>query len=371
MMDNPTNTVYGSLQDVLHSLRISTPAVRYAWDRAASSDIRTGYIHGLPAERLVITLRSPGCTWVNCGGGCSMCGHYAGTTRGEMPSAAEFLAQFRSEIARYDLSRIRIISLYNSGSVLNPGELPPEALRNILREIRNFPSVQKIILESRAEYVFENLIGDLRNVLGPGKSLSIAIGLETADDEKRNLCINKGCTRDEIGRAVEKAKPFAEIQIYILLGIPFLTEAEAVEDSICSIRCARDLGADEIHIEPLTIQRYTLTELLCRRGLFRLPSLYSLYEVLRAVVPEIRPYVSPFLHMPLPQSIPHGCPRCTERLIDGLLNRYNIFRDRESLDYDSCECVKKWRERMAEKDSRPLNERVNEALAQLSFGVTL
>jgi archaeosine synthase beta-subunit len=366
MMNNPANTLSGSLQDVLHFLRNSTPAVRYAFDRAASSDIRTGYIDGRPKERLVITLRSPGCAWVTRGGGCSMCGHYAGTTRGEMPSAVEFLAQFRSEIAGYDLSRISILSLYNSGSVLNPGELPSEALQNILREIRNFPSVRKVILESRAEFVDDDMIGGLRDALGPGKSLSIAIGLETADDIKRNLCINKGCTRDEIVSAIERAKPLAEIQIYILLGIPFLTEAEAVEDSISSIRCAHEMGADEIHIEPLTLQRYTLTELLCRQGLYRLPSLYSLYEVLRAVVPEIKPYVSPFLHMPLPESIPQGCPRCNGRLFDGLLKRYNIHRDRESLDYDSCECIETWKERMAEKDPRPLVERVHEAIARLT-----
>jgi archaeosine synthase beta-subunit len=365
MISNPLQR-FGSLTEILCSLRLSTPSVDYKRDLAASSDIRTGYIDGKPVERLVITLRSPGCSWVNRGGGCSMCGHYAGTIRGEIPSVDEFLTQFRMEAGCYDLGRIAIISLYNSGSILNPDELPLEALLGILRQIRDFPSVRKVILESRAEFVDANLICYLKEVLGKGKSLSIAIGLETADDETRRICLNKGSSLAEINDAVKKVKPYAEIQLYILLGIPFLTESEAVKDSILSIRCAQNMGADEIHIEPLTIQRYTLVELLCRQGLYRLPSLYSLYEVLKAVVPEIQPYVSPFMHMPLPERIPQGCPRCTERLADGLLKEYNICRNRKPLDYDPCECIEKWKEQMGEIDPRPLTERISDSLARLS-----
>ncbi|MFA6473059.1 MAG: hypothetical protein WCU00_13590 [Candidatus Latescibacterota bacterium] len=371
MMNNPVKTDQRSIAEIIDSLRISTPFSQFVHDRAASSDVRTGYIDGSPVDRLVITLRSPGCSWVSRGGGCAMCGHYAGTTRGEMPTVEEFLAQFREEVSLYDLRRIGIISLYNSGSVLNPRELPHEALLSILREIRDFPSIRKVILETRAEYVSEKLIGDITSALGSGKSLSIAIGLETSDDEIRNLCLNKGCSLDDIRRAVEIAKPHAEIQLYILLGIPFLTEAESVQDSIRSIRCAHDLGADEIHIEPMTIQRHTLVELLCNHGLFRLPSLYSLYEVLKAVVPDIKPYVSPFLHMPLPEIIPRGCPRCTDRLIDGLLRGYNIHRDREHLGYENCGCISEWREWMSEADPRPLAERVDETLNRLPVGAIL
>ena len=125
------------------------------------------------------------------------------------------------------------------------------------------------------------------------------------------------------------------------------------------------MGADEIHIEPLTLQRFTLTELLYRKGLLRLPSLYTLYEVLRRVVPDIRPYVSPFLHMPCPDMIPQGCPTCSNRLVDGLLKKYNINRDRVSLDYEDCACISGWRELLAETDSRPLTQRVNESIAEL------
>ncbi|MHB9030766.1 MAG: hypothetical protein ACYC9O_18515 [Candidatus Latescibacterota bacterium] len=354
----------------MHGIRVSAPILSFPRDKAAASDIRTGYIHDRPARRLVITLRGPGCSWVDRGEGCFMCGHHAGTTRGAIPAAEEYLAQFRSEISGYDLSGIEILSLYNSGSVLNPDEVPPEALRAMIADIRNLGSIRKVVLETRAEYIDRSRLAELKDILGPGRILSVALGLETSDDLKRSLCINKGCSLAEISRAVEAVRGLGETQLYVLLGLPFLTESEAVEDAIRSIRCARDLGADEIHIEPLTLQRHTLLEYLHQAGLYRLPSLYSVYSVLQAVVPEIRPYVSPFLHMPLPEAIPSGCPSCTPGLIDNLLGRYNLLRNRESLEYPRCACLPLWEERRSERDPRPLDRRISDALESLASGRT-
>ena len=370
-MNSTNKTSIEALRNVMHSIRAGTPFTTFPRDRAASSDIRTGYVNGQPVNRLVITLRGPGCTWIKRGGGCVMCGHYAGTLQGAVPTAEETISQFRSEIAKYDMEYISVLSLYNSGSVLNTSELHFDALKNILTEIGKLHSIKKVVLESRAEFVRTDIIEILKDILGPHKILSIAIGLETSDDIKRELCINKGSTFLEIKRAVKSLNGIAETQLYILLGLPFLTESEAIEDAVSSIRYAGDIGADEIHIEPITYQRHTLIELLLRHNLSRLPSLYSIYEVLKQVVPGIKPYVSPFMHMPLPDRIPRGCPSCTERLIYGLLNRYNIFRDSESLEYKYCDCLNEWHKRLAETDDRPLSQRVMDSIPAISCGVSL
>ena len=354
------------LRAVLFSIRSSTPRTKFPLTKAASSDVRTGYIDGKPVRRLVVTMRAPGCSWVGRSGGCTMCGHLAGTTRGDRPSADEFVRQFTDEISRYDLDDISVISIYNSGSVLNPAELDSDALERIMQRIKAQPSIRKVVLESRAEYVDRSMIETLTGILGDERRLSIAIGLETADNEKRRLCINKGCTRENLETAIDTIRDIAGIQLYVLLGLPFLTEREIVDDTEATLRCAAEMGADEIHIEPATVQRHTLVELLYREGLYRLPSLYSLYEVLRRVVPDIRPYVSPFMHMPLPDLIPHGCSLCTEDLIDGLLERYNIERTPESLSYVDCPCMDTWRERLDETDSRPLEIRISETLSRIA-----
>ena len=101
-------------------------------------------------------------------------------TESGTPGNGDSLAQFRSEIARYDLRNVGALSIYNSGSMLNPGELSPEALINMLAEIRAYPSIRKVVLETRAEYVDEAYVGELAAVLAPQARLSIAMGLETA-----------------------------------------------------------------------------------------------------------------------------------------------------------------------------------------------
>jgi radical SAM enzyme (TIGR01210 family) len=365
-MHNDFSEILSGLRSVMSMLRTDTPVRAFSRDSAASSDIRTGYLDGRPVKRLVVTLRAPGCDWVTRGGGCTMCGHYAGTIRGDLPSASDTVSQFVGAIEAYDLSGIEVVSVYNSGSMLNPCEMRPDALRTVCSIVGSIHSVGKLVLESRAEYVDPGTVADLVQRLGHGKRLSIAIGLESVDDEKRELCMNKGCPLDVIENAVRSIAGIADTQLYILLGLPFLTESEMIDDSVMSIRYAHEIGADEIHIEPATLQRHTLAYLLATEGLYRLPSLHSLYEVLKRVVPDIRPYVSPFLHMPTPDRIPEGCPECTGRLISGLLDRYNYRLDRASLDYEPCTCMDVWRARLAEHDVRPLHRRVADALGTLA-----
>jgi archaeosine synthase beta-subunit len=370
MEQHVTSDIQCILREHLRQLRCSTPACAFDKTEAALSDIRTGYLNGQPVKRLVVTLRSPGCAWTITGGGCTMCGHWAGTTRGERPLAEESVAQFRSEIAKYDLSAIRVLSLYNSGSVLNRDELGPEALETILHDIRRIPSIGKVVLETRSEYVDAARVRKLASILAPQALLSIAMGLETADDTRRELCLNKGVSTSAIAGTVSSLTGIAEVQLYVLVGLPFLTESESIEDAVAALRYAHAMGASEIHLEPLTIQRHTLIEQLSAHGLVRLPSLYTVYEVLRRVVPEIRPYVSPFMHMPLPDLIPSGCPRCTRRLRDGLLEHYNLVRDRDSLEYEYCSCIANWHRSLEETDPRPLEERVHDALYRLAGSIS-
>lgn len=366
-----TDFMTADLRSALHALRRRTPVRSFPADHAASSDIRTGYLDGRPVCRLVITFRAPGCAWVTAGGGCLMCGHWAGTTRGVRPAAADTVRQFEAEIARYDTADIPVLSLYNSGSMLNPEEMAPDALDAILDTVRReHPGIRKVVLESRAEFISADRLASVREALGDDVLLSVAIGLETGDDRRRALCVNKGCDNAEIGRAIDALHGIAHAQIYVFFGLPFLTECEMIADTAASLRIARDLGADEIHIEAATLQHHTLLWDLHAAGVYRLPSLYSLYEVLRGVLPDIRPYVSPFLHMPPPEHIPEGCPACTDRLIEGLLARYNITRDRDSLEYSPCACLESWRARLEEHDDRSLDDRVAATLDMLSIGTS-
>lgn len=329
--------------------------------QALSSDIRIGYLKGRPVERLVITLRSPGCGWVRRGGGCTMCGHYAGTTMGDSLSPRDMVAQFARELGRYRGRRIPVLCLYNSGSVLNDEELSREALAGILARISARQEIRKVVLESRPEYCSEEKIQWIRKRLGP-RVLEVAMGLESSNDAVLAWTLNKGFRSEQFHRMAEKIGRYVRIRIYVMLKGPFLTEGEAIEDAVEAIRFARRLAPSEIHLEPATLQEHTLLHLLHEAGVYRLPWLWSIYEVLRRAGEESRVYVSPFNHMPRPLRIPGNCGACTEPVRELLIQNYNLTFDLEPLRRYSCACRGQWEESLSYEDPRPLKARVLQGL---------
>ena len=360
--------VQAELKSVLIGIRSHDKKVFFEPGRALSSDIRIGYLQGRPVERLVITLRSPGCAWVRKGGGCTMCGHYPGTTQGMALSPQDFVAQFRREAERYRGGDLPILCLYNSGSVLNEDEIQQEALSGILFDVARMDGVRKVVLESRPEYCSEEKIGRIRKQIGE-KDLEIAMGLESCNDRVLSLTLNKGFVSGEFRRMVERIRQYVGIRIYVLLKGPFLTEREAIEDAVSSIRFARTLSPREIHLEPATLQKHTLLYSLHQAGLYRLPWLWSIYEVLSRAGAENRVYVSPFNHMPRPVHIPENCPDCSEQ-VRGLLTRhYNATFDLLPMKRFQCACLEKWKKALLKEDPRPLPLRVLHGLRAVRGGV--
>ena len=299
-----------------------------------------------------------------------MCGHYPGTTQGVCLRPRDLVRQFTREMARYRGRPIPILCLYNSGSVLNEEEIPCEALTGILNEISRRDDIQKVVFESRPEYCTEQKIHGIRERLGSRK-IEIAMGLESSNDTLLSLTLNKGFTADEFRRRVQEIGRYVPFRLYVLLKGPFVTEAEAVDDAVDSIRFAQSLSPREIHLEPATLQKHTLLHELVQAGLYKLPWLWSIYEVLRRVGEKGRVYVSPFSHMPRPLHIPENCNTCTERVRDQLIHHYNRTFDLAPLRQDACGCRGRWQEEMARQDSRPMAARVAQGLDVLLRDSTL
>ncbi len=290
-----------------------------------------------------------------------MCGHYPGTTQGEPIEPQDFVDQFKQEMAFHGERLPPVLCLYNSGSVLNEEEVPQEALDGILAEVAGRDEIEKVVLESRPEYCSEEKIESIRKRIG-SRTLEIAMGLESCDDRVLTITLNKGFLVSDFRRMVENIRQYVRVRIYVLLKGPFLTEKESVEDAAASIRFAQTLSPSEIHLEPATLQEHTLLYFLYDVGMYRLPWLWSIYEVLRRVGTESRVYVSPFNHMPRPSRIPENCPACTESVRDLIIRRYNLTFDLAPLRQYRCSCRKEWEAALVEEDPRPLDERVLQGL---------
>ena len=124
------------------------------------------------------------------------------------------------------------------------------------------------------------------------QELEIGIGLETADDFIRKICLNKGFSRTEFEAAVnhigslppEKSKRIS-VTAYILVKPPWLTEAEAINDVIETIEYLSDLssvsGISIIpKLEPAVISQGTLLSLLWEAGEYKPMNYWMLLEIL-------------------------------------------------------------------------------------------
>jgi radical SAM enzyme (TIGR01210 family) len=168
----------------------------------------------------------------------------------------------------------------------------------------------------------------------------VAMGLETSDDGIREKSIDKGFSfGDFIAASGTARRAGAGVKAYLLQKPPYLTEREAVEDVVRSIRDTAP-HADVISLNPCTVQKGTEVERLWRAGAYRPPYLWSVVLALsRAAVPVTCDPVGGGTRRG-----PHNCPSCDGELVRGLQD-YSLSGDRTLLtallDMD-CGCKKEW-----------------------------
>lgn len=326
----------------------------------ATSDMRIGYIGENVSARHVITLRPTGCSWCTKGGGCVMCGHYLAST-GTPPQGDEILREIKSlDPEQPDI----VLCIYNGGSMLNPEEMPTSLIRQICEVVSEKENVKKLVFETRPEFISITKIQELIECLRDDQQLVLSIGVESASDHVRDLCINKGFSFDDV---CEATAPFRDMfRYYAFFGAPFLTEAEMVSDTYYTILQLKQLDPEDVHIEAATIQHGTVLARLWKNDFYRLPSLWSLVFLLKSLPEDMRPYVSPFNHFPMPELIPQSCSQC-HALLCLRLSEYNRIKDPCVFDDINCQCLDTWLQQIQLTDSRPLEVRAQHVFKELGI----
>jgi len=305
---------------------------------------------------LVIILDTPGCSWSRQGG-CSMCGYNFNTDPGPT-STEEYISQMKDALDRY--RKEPYIKIFTSGSFLDPGEIQKDAQEIILGMIREKCGEVRVLLESRPEFVTEELLGALSNII---PDLEIAIGLETADDKMRSGKIRKGFTFDDYLRAGKAIiSKGLSLKTYLLLKPPITGEKEAMEDTIMSIvTISREFPGSRVSVNPMNIQKGTDVERLFSRGIYKPPWLWTLLETLLNGLEESENK----LHL---MSSPtaggkkrgsHNCGACDDAVLRGI-ERFSIDNDPVHLDL-KCHCRdQRWRKTLEAGDLSPTGADLND-----------
>ncbi|KQC15443.1 MAG: archaeosine biosynthesis radical SAM protein RaSEA [Methanothrix sp.] len=282
-------------------------------------------LDGEAAGCLTIILRTRGCRWRQC----TMCGYaFEGAPATEDDLMVQFLA------ATKDLSsEDQVVKIYTSGSFLDPAEVPESVSSQILEGLAA-AGVEKLVIESRPEYVTRERVEDAVSRI----RTEVAMGLETTNDLVREHSIRKGFSFDDFKLAAEVVHAAGgSVKTYLLLKPLFLSEGVAISDAL---RSARDAAqhSDVLSLNLSNIQRGTLMERMWMQGEYRPPWLWSAVEVLKKVTSI------PIICDPVAAGTrrgPSNCGRCDEAVAKAI-REHALSQDVGVFEDLDCGCRAAW-----------------------------
>ena len=214
-------------------------------------------------------------------GGCTMCDYGLGP-RIRAEAMIDSVRRGMKELPK-DLNFVKVTP---SGSFLDQLEVPVQARRAIVELMRKSP-YPALGFESRAETLASGALEECRSRL-EGHRVRVMVGLESSDPWISKYSINKSQSRDMFVSGISRLNRLSMASCAnVLLGAPFLSEKESIEDTVRTVRWALEKGSDECCIYPANVKRWTHAAWFYERGFYTPPSLWSLVEVLRRLSAEI------------------------------------------------------------------------------------
>jgi hypothetical protein len=269
-----------------------------------------------------------------------MCG-YAKDTLGRSATPNELRTQLEGVLRAYKDEPY--VKFYTSGSFLDDREVDPASRLAIVRAFSG--RARRLLFETLPEFVQPETIEPLRDAFAG--ELEIALGLESSDPEILGRFVTKGSPPSDYFAAFERARALkVHPKAYLLLKPPYLTEREAVDDVVRSVRATAG-RVDTISINPVHIQNGTVVEHLFRRKQYRPPWLWSLVDAMRAGA-ELRG-ATRLVTFPtaggLPRG-PHNCGKCDTGILEALENA-SLDQRFDGLAALDCSCRRTYEARAA------------------------
>lgn len=216
---------------------------------------------------------SGGCHW-DLKGYCSMC-NFGLPYRVSPARMIEAVRLALDELSQ-DVPETIWVSSFN---MLDEREVPDDVRRQILRAIGEMP-VKRVIIETHVDSIREDVVRECTALL-PDRLFGVELGIESTNDFVRRCCINKDIPRTRITEVINQCHSAgASVLGNILVGAPFLTRAEAVEDACQSIIVADEMGVDEFVVFPVHVKPHTIVHWLFQHELYRPPTIWDLVDLL-------------------------------------------------------------------------------------------
>jgi len=202
--------------------------------------------------RLCLGFKNIGCAYRDKdekGLGCLNCGYYANTAFKEVDSLT-LIHQFNAAIltGKETNTKFNSIEFLNDGSFFNADEINIELQFKLFHLISQMPEIIRVLVETRPEFIDMENVKKLLNILRDDQIFEIGMGLESADDFIREICINKGYSKLDFENAIKTLSNIKSVNkgisivTYLLVKPAFLTDKECIDDIIFSINYLHELS---------------------------------------------------------------------------------------------------------------------------------
>jgi archaeosine synthase beta-subunit len=219
---------------------------------------------GTPREIATVFVRNGECPLA-----CVYCGLYRQTT-GHPATGAQIAEQIRNVRSRHP--DVPGLKLYNASSLFEPLSIvqSEESRREIAASLSG---LDLVVVEARSENASEAL--PISRLLDA--HLEVAIGFETADDSLLRL-LNKPTSLARFRRAAAfLAAHGISLRAFVLVGPPFVAEADARRTARETFQEARRAGSRVVSLLPV-VSEHEPMEVLRRAGFFTEVSLDEYFE---------------------------------------------------------------------------------------------
>lgn len=214
--------------------------------------------------------------------------------------------------------------LNTCGSCTDPQELDLEEQEKLFAWIAG-QDFQRVILETHVDMLDEKSLRRIRRMFSE-QQLFFEFGVESVSSETLFYCLNKRPPKKSIPEIIGQ---FHACQAYaiinVLLGMPFLSPQEQVDDAVCSILELLGQGADYLVLFPVNIKPHTLPHFLHEHGLYDPVRGDMIVDVLSRIPARCLPQVDVAWygdHQEDGTTPPFYCPRCQPYLKE-LIQAYN------------------------------------------------
>lgn len=182
---------------------------------------------------------------------------------------------------------IRELELEANGSFLSEREIPYDLFIEVLHFVAH-KNIPVITIETHYNTITEKKLQDIRNILGEEQEICFELGFESAAEDVRAI-YNKDIDIEKYLEVVWLCERYGiGIQVNVLLGAPFLTREEQIQDSLDSLEFIfKEMPQSTIAvIFPINIKNFTMLKHWQDIGVYDQISSWEFVELLHRIPKE-------------------------------------------------------------------------------------